>query len=231
MTGKQMLDLCQKIIKRQDLDRPLLLFYLNSIRKSVLRSTYIFPNEQTKECTFNSDGEIGVSSSLIKNVKYVEFETDDSERIVLKKIAGYDKARSMFDFSETDNPSHYVEVGDKIILLPIPESGKVFVTGEFYLSDVQDDTNDVDQHTADISDGLVYMATAEYFDMLDEVQKGQAWRQKGIQFLAEYVKHLKLRRSENLSMMNYDPFGNLGLDQTEKSSAIVTPTTNDYGEW
>ena len=231
MNGKLLLDLCHKIIKRQDLDRPLLLFYLNSVRKSVLRSTYDYPNEQTKQCAYGENGEISVSGNSIKNVKYVEFVTDDEERTVLRRIAGYDAARNMFDFSENDNPTHYVEFGDTLILLPVPESGEVYITGEFYLPDLQDDTNPVDQHTDDIADGIIYLASAEYFDMLDEVQKGQVWRQKGIQFLNEYVKHLKLRRSENLVMMNYDPFGNLGLGVVSDSSAVVSPRTNDYGEW
>lgn len=212
MTGKQILDMCNSIIKRQDLNRPLLLFYVNNVRKNYLRAAYVFPNLQTKATAYDVIGTFSISANRIKAIKYIEYVSTAGVRTTLTKIPGYDQARQSFDFSGTGVPICYLENGDDIKLLPVPTEGTIEVTAEYYRPDLVDDSTPVDAPTEEISEGIVYLASAEYFDMLDEIQKGQFWRQKGNILLKEYISHLKLRQSENTDLMGYDPLGNLHKD-------------------
>jgi hypothetical protein len=211
MTGKQMLDMCSSIIKRQDLDRVQLLFFINNIRRNAMLNVVLFPNTTTKNITFDTLGEFSISANKIKAVKSIEYVVAGGARQLLSKLTSYEQARRSFDFSGTGTPVAYLEYGDTVKLLPVPQDGAIEVYAEFHKDDVTDTTATIDPITNDLAEALVYLGSAEYFDMLDELQKGNFWRQKGSAMLTQYISHLKHRQADNLGIMDRDPFGNLGL--------------------
>ena len=227
MTGQTMLTMCSKIIKRQDLDRTLLLFYINNLRKTSLRSAYLFPNVQTKTIGYDTEGCISITANKIKAVKSITYVSVDGTRTVLYKITGYDSNYVVANLTSANVPKAYFEIGDTIKIYPYHENGTLEVTAEFYRSDVTDSTDALDSITDDLAESLVYLASAEYFDMLDEIQKGSFWRQKGSVMLAEYMRHLKIRQSDNINLLDRDPLGNLNGVSTVTTSTFTDETAID----
>lgn len=215
MTGKQLLDNCASIIKRQDLNRTLLLFYLNDVVKATLRSTNIPPRQKTLAITLDSDGTFNTYTNNIKTVQLVEYVDTDGKRAVLGKLPSYEVAISLYSMSAVGVPASYVELGEDIKILPVPSDGTIEVTAEYYNTEITDTSTAIDNNLASISAALVYLATAEYFDMLDELQKGNFWRQKGQDQLAKYDQHLKRKQAVDINIMSRDPFGNLGTPTVE----------------
>ena len=213
MTGKDILDKCSQILKRQDLDRDLLLFYVNSTRKAIFRNQYIYKFNQYLKDVLCTDGV--VSLPTLKNamrVEYVATQTDGSTLTnVLTKLPDYGELMDIQNNAkDIGMTQYYFVLGTEIHVAPVPISGQINIYGEFYPSDIQDSDAYTDITTTEIPDILIYLGVGEYFDMLDETDRGDKYRNKAGSLLSEYFKEIKRQQTTGLDLMARDPFGNLG---------------------
>lgn len=212
MTGKDILDKCDKIIKRQDLDRDLLLFFINSMRREIFRDKYIYKFNQYIKNVNCVDGIIDLPT--LKNPRVVEYELTDDTNVTtttrLTKVLTYEKVLRLISSIEAlGKPSYFYLNGTKIQILPVPTEGNINIYGEFWLPDLLDSNTSTDITTIEMPDILVYLGCAEYFDMLDETKTGSFWRQKGIALLDQYMKQIRRQETDGVDLLKRDPFGNL----------------------
>lgn len=198
MNAKEMLDTAEKIIARQDVDRALLLFFLNTARKAVMRDhdiprfySYLVNVPVTSGIVELflpvSSGIIDTVSLRLKSVKVVEHDKGAS-KTVLTKFENYAAARQYYpDFTQTGDAQYYLELGTKIYILPVPTTGIINILGEVWPDDLIDDISSSDITTTEIPEAFIYLAVAEYFDYFDEADRGSYWRQKGSVLLQQYV--------------------------------------------
>lgn len=187
MNAKEMLDKAEKIIARQDVDRALLLFFLNTARKAVIRNFYIPKFVQYLTGVPFANGIVDTASLNLKAVQMVEYD-DGTNKFPLKKFMNYAEAREQYpDFNTKGTPENYLEIGTKIYILPVPDKGTINLLAEVWPSDLTDDASSSDITTVEIPEAFIYLAVAEYFDYFDEADRGSYWRQKGSVLLQQYV--------------------------------------------
>lgn len=187
MNTKEMLDKAEKIIARQDVDRALLLFFMNTARKAVIRNFYIPKFVQYLTGVPFANGIVDTASLNLKAVQVVEYD-DGTNKFPLKKLRNYAEARERYpDFSQKGTPEDYLELGTKIYILPVPDKGTINLLAEVWPADLTDDVMSSDITTVEIPEALIYFAVAEYFDYFDEADRGSYWRRKGSVILQQYV--------------------------------------------
>lgn len=185
MNAQEMLNKAVKIIARQDVDRDLLLFMMNTARRAVLRDRDI-TKFYTRLTMSAWPGTIDLAAQGVKAVKLVEY--NDTPLI---KLDSYEAARKIYsDMAATGDPLHYYELGINLMLLPVPTTGTVALLAEVWPADLTDSALSTDIMTAEIPEAWVYLAAAEYLDYGDEPDKGQYWRQKGTMLIEQYMAEL-----------------------------------------
>ena len=225
MDAKTMLDKAKSIIARQDVDRTLLLFFLNMVRKATLRDKDISKLYGVKSVAY-ANGVI--SDTSIKHAKTIEY-ISGSTITKLKKLRNYDEAKELYpDLTITGNPTYYLEVGTEIWIIPVPATssvandggdfsattdtldfggfvegesvsfGTVTIYGEFWPADLTDSTSSTDIMTVELPEALIYLAAAEYLDYFDETGKGTYWRDKGMFIIDKYIEQTNTQYSYGL---------------------------------
>lgn len=207
MNAKEILDYAEKIIKRQDIDRELLLFFINSTRKAIVRDKNIRKFSQYFSNINITNGVIDLTPFNIKGIRSVEWQLGDS-KIRLDKLYSYEDAIDIYHtLDKVGSTRHYLEMNGQLYLLLVPTEGTININAEVYPSDLSDSINSKDMLTNDLGDAWVYLGAAEYFDMLGEVQSGQFWRQKGMFIVDQYLKQMRIHDTNGVELMNRDPFG------------------------
>lgn len=187
MNAKEMLDKAVKIIARSDVDRELMLFFMNAARKAVIRDSEIPKFRQYLLNVPVESGIIDTAALNIKSVKTVEYD-DGVKKTPLEKFADYESARYYYpDFTKTGVPRHYLLLGTKIYVFPLPSAGAINLIAEVWPADLIDDIASSDILTMEIPEAWIYLAAAEYFDYFDENDKGNYWRQKGSVLVQQYI--------------------------------------------
>lgn len=217
MKGSEIVSMCDKIIKRQDLDTDLLLMFINEQRKMVLRSTYLYKLLQWKRNLEPEDGFI--TTPNLKQVRYLEWTPDEQDNVSYestrkKKLFRLNNLQEAYEiYDDVDaigEPLHYVVIQGGIKIIPAPSIGVINVFGEWYPDDIKnDDTEDV--LDKEISDVIIYLGCAEYFDFLAETDKATYWRNKAVQLLQAYQTEIKRQITDDRELFARDPFGNLGI--------------------
>ena len=217
MKGSEIVSMCDKIIKRQDLDTDLLLMFINEQRKMVLRSTYLYKLLQWKRNLEPEDGFI--TTPNLKQVRYLEWTPDEQDNVSYestrkKKLFRLNNLQEAYEiYDDVDaigEPLHYVVIQGGIKIIPAPSIGVINVFGEWYPDDIKnDDTEDV--LNKEISDVIIYLGCAEYFDFLAETDKATYWRNKAVQLLQAYQTEIKRQITDDRELFARDPFGNLGI--------------------
>lgn len=249
MTGKEIVQMCSDIIKRQDLNVDLLLRFINQQRQVVLRSTYLYRIQEWRRNLEPEDGFL--RTPRLKQARFVEWEPepqDNSPYSISKKKKLY-PLNSMQDAYEIyDNvdvvgePLHYIVMQGGLKIIPMPSKGVINIFGEWYPEDIKNDDTD-DPLTKEISDVIVYNACAEYFDFLMEPEKAELWRRKAQVMLETYLTEIKRQITDDRELFARDPFGNLRLtngrrrqrghiyDGYELTGGTFGDTYIDIGEW
>ena len=218
MTGKEIVDMCGRIIKRQDLDTDLLLMFINQQRHMVFRNAYLYKLEAWKRNFEPEDGFVTLGNR-IKQVRYVEWDPDPNDNVEItntrkKKLFKLNTIAEAYeiydDVDAVGEPVHYIVMQDGIKIIPVPTVGLINIFGEWYPDDIKaDDTED--KLDKEVSDAIIYLGCAEYFDFLGETDKGQLWRAKATNLLQAYFYEIKRQMTDDKDLFGRDPFGNLGL--------------------
>jgi hypothetical protein len=219
MTGKQIVDMCGRIIKRQDLDKDLLLMFINQQRHMVFRSTYLHKIQSWKRNFEPEDGFVTTGDRL-KQARYVEWNPNPADNAIVsesvrkKKLFRLNTINEAYEiYDDVDalgEPVHYIVMEDGIKIIPVPVVGVIDIFGEWYPADIKEDDTE-DTLDKEVSDAIVYLGCAEYFDFLMETDKGNLWRQKAGSMLSEYFKEIKRQMTDDKELFARDPFGNLGI--------------------
>lgn len=201
MNAKEMLDKAVKIIARQDVDRDLMLFFMNTARRAIIRNKDITKFQQCLTNVTYVSGVIDIAALNVKGVKVVEYDDGTNKRL-LTKIENYAKARKYYsDFTRAGQPEHYFEQGTKIQVLPVPAAGTINLVAEVWTADLTDAITSTDITTTEIPEAWIYLAVAEYFDYFDEGDKGNYWRQKGSVLVEQYIAQLDAQETYGVSNM------------------------------
>jgi len=195
-----MLGKAEKILARQDVDRSLLLFFMNTFRKAIIRDKEIFKFQKFLTNVAVVDGAVDLTALKVKAVKLVEHDKG-SEKIPLIKLENYATAREYYpDFYRDGKPAHYYEQGLNLYILPIV-GGTFNILAEVWPDELTDTVTSTDITTTEIPEVWIYVAAAEYFDYFDETDKGNYWRQKGTVLLEQYIN--QLNRQEAYGINNF----------------------------
>lgn len=217
MTGTEIVSMCDKIIKRQDLDKDLLLMFINQQRKIVFRSTYLYKLLQWKRNLEPEDG--FVTTKNLKQARYVEWTPSEQDNVnyestrkkKLFRLNTINEAYEIYDDVDAiGEPVHYVVMQGGLKLIPAPPIGVVNIFGEWYPEDIKEDDTE-DTLAKEVSDAIIYLGCAEYFDYLAETDKATYWRTKGQTMVSTYLTEIKRQMTDDKEMLARDPFGNLGL--------------------
>ena len=222
MNGQEIVTMCSNIIKRQDLNVPLLLQFINQQRRYILRSTYIY---RIQKWVTNLEPEDGfVRTQGLKQARYVEWnpqpednvETDFNTNGTMKrkkKLFPLNTIQEAFEIYDNvdaiGEPMYYVVMQGGLKIVPAPPIGVINIFGEWYPEDLRNSASSEDGLSKEIADIIVYMACAEYFDFLMEAEKANLWRQKGVSLLEQYQKEIKRQMTDDRPLFARDPFGNL----------------------
>lgn len=214
MTGKEIVTMCSSIIKRQDLDIPLLLKFINQERQVILRENYLYRIQEWKRNLEPEDGFL--RTPRLKQARYVEYDPSPEDNVSFsthkrKKLFPLNTLQEAYDlFTNIDvagDPLYYVVVQGGLKIIPMPTVGVINIYGEWYPEDIENDDEE-DSLTKEISDVLVYNACAEYFDFLMEPEKAQLWRTKAAERMDKYNKEIKRQMTDDRDLFARDPFGN-----------------------
>lgn len=216
MNAKEMLDQATTLIARGDVNRATLLFYMNTTRKGVLRDKeitklykylpsvphtsgvidLITTNFVTDYGDFDETTNIvdfgGFTSNTyldvtkIKTIKALEWDNGGKIR-GLKKVLYADARKTYPDFTVTGEPRYYVEIGTTIQILPVLTTGSINILAEVWPDDLNDSDTSTDITTQEIPEAWIYLAASEYFDFLDEVNKGKYFRDKANFLIDQYI--------------------------------------------
>lgn len=233
MTGNEIINMCSAIIKRQDLNRDLLLMFINQQRRFILRSNYLY---KIQRWITNFEPEDGfVNTQGMKQVRYVEWNPDPEDNVEIdfntnpngqngiasgrkKKLLRLNTIQEAFEFIDNvdaiGEPAYYVVMQDGLKIIPAPTVGVINIFGEWYPPDLVDTEASLgqdDKLNKEISDVIIFNACAEYFDFLEEYEKAQLWRNKGQAQLEAYLVEIKRQMTDDRDLMERDPFGNLGI--------------------
>lgn len=217
MTGREIVNMCSAIIKRQDLNVDLLLYYINTQRRTVLRENYLYRIQEWRRNLEPEDGFLRTPS--LKQARYVEYDPDPQDNIAIssshkKKLYPLNTLQEAYDiYTNVDVagiPMYYIVVQGGLKIIPMPTVGVINVYGEWYPPDIANDDTE-DPLTKEISDITINLACAEYFDFLGEPEKAQLQRNKAGVMLDKYLKEIKRQMTDDRDMFARDPFGNLYL--------------------
>ena len=207
MNTSEIIDKAKQIIARTDVDRSLMLFFINSIIRGILRDKSIHKFYDHKIMAHTNGVIDGASLKSVIDVFY----TLDDETSKLLKIPDYKTAVSLYsDFTATGTPVYYLEEGTEIRILPVPTDGTLTVAGEFWPDDLTDSASSSNVLTVEIPEALVYLGASEYFDYFDETTKGNYWRQKGMTILESYIQQSAKQTLYKINI-DSDPLGNGGI--------------------
>ena len=220
MDGKTVLDRAVTIIARDDVDRPLLLTFINESIK-----TYLIDKTLAKFAVSRSfstaSGLITVSAKSIS-----ELRCNGSSLLRLPSIE--DAYREYGDdLGSTGTPVHYLIQDGTIRLLPPPADGTaVVVIGEFWPADLTDSTT-ANMFSSEIPLALIYFGAAEYMDFLQEEKRGDYWRSKGAGVISQWLSGLRKQELFKLNNLPRDPLGNLGYNRRTRP---IADTSSDLVE-
>lgn len=249
MTGQQMIDMCSAIIKRQDLNTNLLLTFINQQRKFILRSNYLYKIQKWVTGFEPEDGFVttDLSTTSLKQARYVEWNPNPEENVEIdfsdhpfymngiensgrkKKLKRLNTINEAYEFIDNvdaiGEPEYYIVMAGGIKVIPAPTVGVINIFGEWYPEDFVSGTNgnlsSQDIISKELGDVVIYNSCAEYFDFLEEYEKGQLWRGKGKVLLDEYLKEIKRQMTDDRDLMERDPFGNLGIHHGWRDTGAV----------
>lgn len=222
MNAKEILDNAANIIRRQDMDRDLLLFFINTVRRTVFRDKPVRRFYAYRQNLTTVNGVIDMSAMKIKNARVVEWVNTNPGGIItkayLQRLLSYKQAMDMYgSLSATGTPKAFLEMGTTLQVLPVPTDGEINIYGEFWPDDLTDSIASSDITTIEIPEALVYMGAAEYFDMLGEADIAQYWRQKGLVIVDAYLKQLNKMDFDGYDVWKRKPFG-IGGDELAGSN-------------
>lgn len=245
MNGKEIVTMCAAIIKRQDLDRNLLLQFVNQQRRYILRSTYLY---RIQRWDTNMEPEDGwVKTPGLKQARYVEWNPDPEDNVDIdfntnpnayngvnttrkKKLFPLNTIQEAFEIYDNvdvvGEPMYYIVMKDGIKIVPAPPIGVINIFGEWYPNDLEDREDSEDELSQEIGDIIVYNACAEYFDFLMEPEKADIWRAKGKLLLMEYLKEIKRQMTDDRNLFERDPFGNLYIGHGWRKNVGFTYDTD-----
>lgn len=210
MDARTLLDMAARIIARQDVDRQLLLFFVNSVRRAILRDKDIAGFYRCLTNAAHAAGVIDLAAHGVKAVKTVEYDNGMSKK-ALVKLDNYEQARRRYpDFGVTGEPRHYFELGERLHILPVPATGQINLLAELWPADLADSPTSADITTAVLPEAWIYLGAAEYLDYHDEPEKGQYWRQKGMAVVDQYLKELSRQYMEGLDTTLRGYYPNVG---------------------
>jgi hypothetical protein len=230
MTGQEILNQAANIIKRQDLDRTLLLFFVNTVRRAVLRDKKVKRFYKYQTNVTHSSGVIDMTAQKIKNPRKVEWQYVDAgatKQVLLAEVYSYQQAMDLYSsLTATGSPTGYLELGTSMYILPVLTTGQINIYGEFWLDDIADTALSNDITTVEIPDALIYLGAAEYFDYLQEADKAGYWRKKGLALVDAYIAQWNAQEFDTTDAWRRQPFGR-HITQRRKA------TTNDLekGKW
>ena len=223
MNGKQIVDMCSAIIKRQDLNKDLLLQFINQQRRFILRRTYLYRIQKWVTDLEPEDG--FVRTQGLKQARYVEWNPNPDGNVTLdfngietrkKKLFPLNTIQEAFEIYDNvdalGEPMYYIVMQGGLKIIPAPPLGVINIFGEWYPADLQDNVNSEDGLSKEIGDIITYYACAEYFDFLTETEKAQLWRQKGKELLDGYLSEIKRQQTDDRNLFVRDPFGNLNIE-------------------
>lgn len=214
MTGAEIVTMCSAIIKRQDLNVDLLLHFINTQRRTVLRENYLYRIQEWRRNLEPEDGFL--RTPRLKQARFVEYDPEPHDNIAVsstkkKKLFPLNTLQDAYDiYSNVDVagiPMYYIVMQGGLKIIPMPTVGVINIYGEWYPEDIAND-NQEDPLTKEISDITIYLACAEYFDFLEEAEKAQLWRSKAIAMLDKYNKEIKRQMTDDRELFARDPFGN-----------------------
>lgn len=208
MNAKEILDTVKLIVKRQDFDRTLALFLLNTSIKDLVRNYHLYMFDELKTVSYDVYGQIQMDTNNIKNIVNLEWVNTDGQRKILYRVKNYEEARNNYDFTEVGEPSCYLTMGNIIKILPVPSGGTIDIFAEIYPEALIDSASSYNSITNDAGNLLTFLVSAEYFDMLQEETRGKYWKEKGLILLKEYLGFIKNRELQNIGILHRDPFGN-----------------------
>jgi len=210
MNAQDIINQAINIIKRQDVtgdNRALLLFFINTVRRAVLRDRKIPRFFAYHENVPHNLGVIDMTAQYIKAPHVVEWEYS-STRTKLSEVYSHKDAADIYgDLSTTGNPTGFLRMGASLYILPVPTTGQINIYGEFWPADLTDSVSSSDITTVEIPEVLVYLGAAEYLDMLGETDKAQYWRQKGMTIIDQYVKQFQGQAADTADLWRRWPFG------------------------
>lgn len=236
MNGKEILDRASNIIRRQDLDRSLLLFFINSVRRGIFRNKQVKRFFDYKENITCLNGVIDMAAYSIKSPRTVEYVVTADDGTVTKKylarLMSYQQAMDIFgSLDAVGIPQAYLEMGTTMRILNAPATGQINIFGEFWPADLTDSNSSSDIITAEIPEALVYLGVAEYLDMLGEADKAMYWRNKGSALVDVYMAQLNSMDFNNYDAWKRRPFGRPASKTREVSYTGYTIDDLDMGEW
>ena len=224
MNGKQIVDMCSAIIKRQDLNEDLLLQFINQQRRFILRRTYLYRIQKWVTDLEPEDG--FVRTQGLKQARYVEWNPRPEDNVDIdfnmngtderkKKLFPLNTIQEAFEIYDNvdaiGEPMYYIVMEGGLKIIPAPPIGTINIFGEWYPADLENSTESEDGLSKEIGDIITYYACAEYFDFLTEVEKAQLWRQKGKELLDGYLSEIKRQQTDDRNLFARDPFGNLNI--------------------
>ncbi|MDR3563289.1 MAG: hypothetical protein P4N41_16715 [Negativicutes bacterium] len=235
MNSKEILDNASNIIRRQDLDRGLLLFFVNTVRRAVLRDKPVKRFYDYRQNLETVNGVLDMSALGIKNARVVEWfrQNDDGTvtKVALTKLISYRQAIELYgSLDAVGDAEAYLELGTTLRILPVPTAGEINVYGEFWPDDLTDSSASTDIMTAEIPEALIYLGVAEYFDMLGEADKAQYWRQKGLTLADGYVAQLNSQDFDGCDVWKRRPFRWHWPEKVSYNSGFTLEDL-DLGEW
>lgn len=90
MTGREIVNMCSAIIKRQDLNVDLLLYYINTQRRTVLRENYLYRIQEWRRNLEPEDGFL--RTPRLKQARFVEYDPEPYDNIAVSSS----KKRKLF---------------------------------------------------------------------------------------------------------------------------------------
>ena len=234
LDGKEILDTAEKYIARTDVDRPLLLFMINTNTRAAFRANQIFRLQTQKQFSVVNGF---ASCPSLKSERFVRWHDGNVFRPITK-IADIKQLYEMYADPEiTGTPAHYNVQGQSVQIVPAPDSGTLYIAGEFWPVELTDSESSTNIFSDEIPDFLVNYGVAEYLDFLQEENRAQAYRQKALIVLEQWLKENKRQEFSNLHNMPRDPLGNFGFNRRTKpitSSGVSSGDTeiiDDPGVW
>ena len=238
MNGKEIMDHAANILRRQDLDRKLLLLFINTARRTVFQGKRVRCLFSFRENLPMENGLIDADANRIKSAHVVEWFKDNGDgttvKVSLAKLFSYRQAMDLFGSLLTiGEPQAFLEMESAIRVLPvpIPGAGQINVFGEFWPGDVLDSQDYSDVTTIEMPEALVYLGASEYYDFLGEAQKGQYWRQKGLAIVESYLAQMQKMEYEHYDVWKRRPFGKGTRKARVASYSGFTVDNLDMGEW